>query len=168
MVSGNLGISSLVTKELDHRDGRAAGSSFTAKIGYLNNATEIGVYSTNINSKTSVTHDGISADLQYLINSTGAYLAHYRNRLYFEIGYGKASIKEQVTTDLTGAALAAMKEVYNLDTSGEFASTEARALVGVKLFSLGVATVTVYGQKIKMLETSHDETNFGFELKLTL
>lgn len=164
--STNYGLNQFTTKELNNKSGKAAGNSSTTKLGYLNAGTEIGLYNTNINSSVSLTHDNTNADISYRLNSVGAYISVYKNDIYFELGYGKASISENLKTELTGSSRSALKAIYNLDTDGKFSSTEVRALGGVKLFSISAFTITAFIQKIKMLETSHDETDLGLELKV--
>jgi hypothetical protein len=164
--SANYGLNQFLTKELNNKSGKAAGTSSTAKLGLLNAGTEIGIYNTNINSSVTLKHDGENSDASYKINSVGAYIAIYKKNAFFEFGYGKASISESLSTNLTGSSLSALKSIYNLNTDETFASTEARLLGGIKLFSLSLFTFVVYIQKIKMLETSHDETDLGLELKL--
>lgn len=164
--SANFGINHFLTKELNNKSGKAAGTSSTAKLGLLNAGTEIGIYNTNINSSVTIKHDGENSDANYKINSVGAYIAIYKKNAFFELGYGKASISETLNTGLTGSSLSALKSIYNLNTDETFASTEARLLGGIKLFSLSLFTFVAYIQKIKMLETSHDETDLGIEFKL--
>jgi hypothetical protein len=168
IVSFNYGLNQLVTKELNNRNGKAAGTSQMFKVGMLNGSQEIGLYSNTIESSVNITHDNTENELTTSINSVGGYLAFYKNSLYIEFGYGKASVKENIDSDLTGTSLTALKEIYDLNTDGSLTSTEARILLGFKLISSGVFTLTTYAQKIKMLETSHDSTDIGLELKVNI
>lgn len=162
------GVNNLKTKELNNNNGSAGGSYSGFSLGYLNKEIEIGVYSSNINSKTQLSHDDTDNDYNLGINSIGAYLTHYRESLYFGIGYGKATIKEKLTTSLTGNSLDTLKDIYNIPSDGETSSSEVRALIGFKLLNISSLTLSIYGQKVKMLETSHDDTNFGLELKINI
>ncbi len=162
------GLNNLTTKELSNNGGIAAGTYTGFSLGLLTGNTEVGVYSSGIKSQTELTHDNEKNDLNVNISSIGAYLTHYRNSLYFGIGYGKATIKETLKSNLSGPSLATLKDLYSISGDGETSSTEARALIGFKVLSLSSMTFSIYVQKIKMLETSHDNTNFGLELKINI
>lgn len=161
------GLSTYTTKELTQNNGTAQGNSTHFKLGMLNKKFEIGLYSGTQNYSLDLEHDSVDNTLEVQIQTIGSYIAYYANMLYFELGYGKADIKEKLDSSLSDTSKAILVDLYNLNLDGSTSANEARFLMGIRALNLGNIVLTGFAQKTIMLNTSHNSTLFGVELKVS-
>jgi len=161
------GQGAIASKEMADNNGQAAGQAFMVKVGFLDKRLEIGIYSSSGNFSTKLKHDSIDSDLKILKTGFGAYATYYSQTIYLEIGFGKTIFKETLTTTLAAAAEESLRNSYNLNDE-EKTSTEVRVLAGLKIFKVKNLAFTFYAQITKQLEKNHQDTQLGFEIKLSI
>lgn len=164
-VSFTAGVNGLTTDELSQQGGVASGTITGVKIGKRRSRSELGLYYSAANFKTSFKHDSLDYDLVFKKVSFGAYTAYYGESVYFELGYGRGSVKETLSSSADSATQILVKKIYNLSDKPA-ATSEVRALMGAKIIQFETVIITVFAQKTIFLESSHDSSSIGLELKI--
>lgn len=125
---------------------------------------EFGAYSSQGDLKTDFKHDGVSSEISYNKKAFGIYTTYYRKKLYFELGYGKATITEKLSGPLTSNQQYVVKDIYDIHDDA-ITSDEGRLLVGIKAFNFGDFVTTVYAQRTILFSSDHQVDLIGLELK---
>ena len=159
------GVSNFNYKELSDNDGAASGSTNHFKLGLLQGNFEVGIYLGNQKYSLELDHDSETNTLDIEVNTTGAYFTYYSPKFYFELGYGKAEIKESLESDLSSASKDILIDIYDLNLDGTKVQNEARGLVGLKVFEAGSFYFNVIFQRTIMLDSSHTSNLAALEIK---
>lgn len=156
----------LSTNELEENSVSAQGIGTHFKIGMIRQSkVEVGIYLASSRYEAKVEHDSVENKLVFDTQSVGSYLTYYSGKAYFEAGYASATLKESLESSLGDSAQEVLSDIYHLKTNKDVTASEVRFMFGYKLFSGFGINFSGFAQKILMLDTSHNLTMVGLELK---
>lgn len=158
------------SEEMRDQKLKSYGFTQTIKFGVIPGDTsfrsfsEYGVSFAKKSFKGNTKHDSENIEISTDMNVLEFYYTLYVKKYYFEFGFSRSFIENDIKGDLTSSQKVAVENIYNIDSEGQN-SDALRFTLGYKLFSNSTFITSVAGSQIIHQSSSYRETLVALELK---